>query len=109
MLELLVHLASQELFRRYVLFEVTFDDRLLAAIDVEALPRTWRAPIPGPATQRIGDEWVAAGRSPVLRAPSAVVPGEWLYLLNPAHAQFGRIRIGRRQRVAFDPRLMRRG
>lgn len=56
-------------------------------------------------TQLIGAEWVRARRSVALRVPSAVVPGEFNYLLNPAHPHYARLRIGQPQPFTFDPRL----
>lgn len=106
-LEMLVHLQSHELLKRYVLFEVSFDERLLRAIDPGALPKTWRKSPPGAAVQRVGDAWVASGVSAILRVPSVLVPREWNYLLNPAHRDFKQIRIGPRQPVRFDPRLVK--
>ena len=47
-----------------------------------------------------------AGReTPVLQVPSAIVPTEWNFLLNPNHPDFRRITIGLKQAVRFDPRL----
>jgi len=39
------------------------------------------------------------------RMPSAVVESEYNDLLNPRHADFGRVIIGKKQRIHFDPRL----
>jgi RES domain-containing protein len=39
--------------------------------------------------------------------PSAVIPNEPNYLLNPTHPEFQRIKIGSPQPFAFDPRLLR--
>ena len=107
MLEILVHFQSPELLKRYVLFEVQFDDSLVEAIDGEVLPRTWRKYPPPLAVQRAGDIWVAGGSSAVLKVPSVIVPAGWNYLLNPAHADFAAIAIGSRQPTKFDPRLLR--
>lgn len=69
------------------------------------LPDSWgRFPHPL-GTQAVGTEWARANRSTVLRVPSAVVPGEFNYLLNPAHPSFPRLKLGRPQSFAFDPRL----
>ncbi len=68
-------------------------------------PEDWRQ-YPHPAgTQRIGAEWAQTARSAALRVPSAVVPGEFNYLLNPAHPEFVRIRLGEPEPFTFDPRL----
>ena len=105
MLEMLVHLGRQEMLRAYLLFEVTFDETLLATIEPEDLPTTWRV-FPSPAAvQQIGDAWAAQAASAVLRVPSAVMPTEWNYLLNPAHPDFVKITIGPAQPLKFDPGL----
>ncbi len=107
MLEMLVHLAAPDILKRYVLFEATFDDSLVEVVDVKSLPRNWRRS-PAPASlQAIGDDWVSAARSAVLRVPSAIVPSEWNYLLNPSHADFAKVSIGPKHPVKFDPRLIK--
>lgn len=108
MLEMLVHIQSQELLKRYVLFEVVFDESLVTLVEPKTLPKAWRKSPPSPALQRTGDLWLAGGASAVLRVPSVVVPDDWNYLLNPAHPDFHHVTIGPRQPVRFDPRLIRR-
>jgi len=106
-LEMLVHLEAIELLRRYVIFEVAFDDALVTAVDAGKLPRNWRkSPAPG-AVRAVGDDWILAGKSAVLRVPSVVVPREWNYLLNPLHPDFAKIKIGRKEGIRFDPRLIK--
>ena len=74
-------------------------------LGVERLPRNWRD-YPAPeALAELGGQWVAARRTAVLRVPSAVVPSESNYVLNPAHPDFRIIRAIVRERFAFDPRL----
>lgn len=106
MLERLVHLGSGELMERYAIFEVTFDEALMAVIDVAILPRSWRKSPPPAALGHIGDTWVASGESAILRVPSVIVPNEYNYLLNPAHPHFNKIKIVVRQPARFDPRLI---
>ena len=43
----------------------------------------------------------------MLAVPSAIVPPESNYLLNPAHPDFKRIKIGKLSTVETDPRLIR--
>lgn len=107
MLELLVHLQSQELLKRYLMIVVEFDDSLLTKVALSDLPRTWRRSPPPAAIQRIGDDWVAESESAVLRVPSVIAPTEWNYLLNPAHSDFAKIVIGPKKRIHFDPRLIK--
>lgn len=69
------------------------------------VPESWRSMPYGTASQAFGAEWVQAQRSAALRVPSVVVPGEFNYLLNPAHPDYRRIRVGKAESFAFDPRI----
>ena len=106
-LEVVVHLDSSELLNHYVVFEVGIDEALIARLGFAELPRNWRAnPLPR-KIQMIGDAWAAAGTSPVLQVPSAVLPAEHDFLLNPRHRDFPRPVIGKPTPFRFDPRLAR--
>jgi RES domain-containing protein len=104
-LELLVHLRAPQLLASYVAIPADFDDALVEVLPATILPSGWRR-FPAPlALQRIGDRWAAEGRSAVLRVPSAVVPRESNYMLNPAHGAFARVAVGRPAPFEFDGRL----
>lgn len=68
-------------------------------------PESWRQFPHSPATQVFGATWARGLRSAVLRVPSAVVPGEFNYLLNPAHPDFQQVKIGKAEPFSFDPRF----
>ena len=71
----------------------------------EELPSKWRS-LPAPdALAQIGTEWARELESAVLSVPSAVVPVERNYLLNPAHPDFRKIVFGRARPFSFDPRM----
>ncbi len=107
MLEVVVHLPAPRLLEDYVLISLRIPERLIEALAPRRLPKDWRESPPPPDAQRIGDDWVASGRYAVLRVPSVLDPGSANYLLNPAHATFKQIEIGRPQRFPFDGRLTR--
>lgn len=78
----------------------------LAAFDEGSLPRDWRD-MPAPESlQTLGGAWISAGGACALRVPSAVVPAEYNFLLNPAHPDFGTIIIGMPERLSMDRRLL---
>jgi RES domain-containing protein len=104
-LELLVHLKSEDLLRHYRLIPVTFPHELVHRLDPRTLPANWRHR-PTPASVRsIGDQWVQSGRSVVLQVPSVIVPDESNYLIDVQHPQFSKLRIGKPQAFRFDRRL----
>lgn len=106
-LGMLVHLQAQDLLQRYVVFEVAFTKSLIRTVGLDELPKAWRRSPPPEIVQRVGDVWIGMGDTAVLQLPSAIVPGEWNYLLNPAHPEFSKITIGPKQRIKFDPRLLK--
>jgi RES domain-containing protein len=107
-LEVLVHLeVVGRPLPRFVAFTFTVDDALVDRLPAARMPRHWRTAVGLPATQRIGDEWLASGRAVALAVPSAIVPEESNYLLNPAHPAFARLRFGRFVPFLLDPRLGR--
>jgi RES domain-containing protein len=102
-LESLVHLNPPVTFR-YVAIPIEFEEGLVTM--PPALPADWTEAPPPPSTQEIGDLWVREARSAMLEIPSVIIPTEPNYLLNPAHPDFRRIRIGSPIPFAFDPRLI---
>ena len=103
-LEILVHLDSPDLLRKYVLFEVKMEDSLVTHLDPASLPKDWRQDPPPAAAQNIGNEWASSARSAVLRVPSAIVTGEFNFLLNPRHPDFSKLKIDQPQLFFIDLR-----
>jgi RES domain-containing protein len=57
------------------------------------------------STQAIGDAWLAAGRSALLRVPSIPSPESWNYLLNPLHADASKLKLDWARPITYDKRL----
>ena len=106
-LEMLVHLNAPELLHRYVLFEITFNPSLLVAVHPSSLPKNWRKSPAPPALQKIGDTWANSNTSALLQVPSAIVPTEFNYLLNPHHPDLKKITVHPKFPLRFDPRLLK--
>lgn len=104
-LEMLVHLDLQDPVR-YLTFRIEFDEAQVKRWPSARLPAGWREEMPARATRLLGDAWVRERRSAVLAVPSAIIPEEFNYLLNPAHSDFEKIAIGQAVPFNFDPRLL---
>ena len=104
LVETLVHLPSGVL-PAFVAVRLEIDDSLVTALEDKDLPRDWRSEPAPLSTRAIGDRWVLANTSAVLRVPSVVVPMEFNYVLNPRHPGFARVVIGTPMPFPFDPRL----
>lgn len=106
-LEVLVHVPRDSLpDLSYAVADIP-DEVAVAFVELDDLPADWIrfAPYP-PQTQKLGTEWLASGKTAVLRVPSAVSP-EYGYLLNPGHPDFQRIRLGKVEPFRMDKRLFR--
>ena len=106
-LEVLVHLDGPLLLLSYVQIPVEFSDRLCRRLDLDSLPEDWSSNPPPGSTKSVGAEWVASHESVVLAVPSAIVPDEFVYLINPRHRDFSALRIGQPTSFRFDPRLVK--
>jgi RES domain-containing protein len=101
-----VHLDDDDLAKDYVGIPADIPDSVATTrIPTSDLPREWRG-LPRPqALADLGSRWAAARETAVLAVPSAIIPHELNYLLNPLHPYFKRVRIGRPEPFSFDPRF----
>jgi RES domain-containing protein len=61
------------------------------------------------STQAVGDAWLAARSSALLRVPSIPSPESWNYLLNPLHADAAALKIDWARTITYDKRLFHLG
>jgi RES domain-containing protein len=106
MLEMLVQ--DQPLRARYIMIEARIPSEVtIDRVKLDDLPLDWREIGARGKLQRIGGEWVNRRRTAVLAVPSAIVPAESNYLVNPLHPDFKRIKIGEPSAVETDLRLIK--
>lgn len=80
----------------------------MGSVEIADLPANWRE-YPAPeALARIGELWSRESRTAVLAVPSAVIPHERNYVLNPNHADFAKLTIAQPEPFSFDPRMWRK-
>ena len=109
-LEILVQSSGAPLVG-YVAYPVDVPDELLEVFDRSVLTPAWRTALEGREECRLhGERWRLSGNSVGLIVPSAVIPeaqafGDVNVVLNPAHADFARVRIERPIALNVDPRL----
>ena len=86
-LEYLVHNIHLSESKDICLVTLKVPDRAkILSVEKESLPGDWNETTYLPhSTQSIGEDMINRGGSYVLKVPSAVVPNEFNYLLNPLH------------------------
>jgi RES domain-containing protein len=107
MLEMLVQ--DQPLRAKYVIIAAWIPSIIrIERVSPSKLPDNWQAAQHVEILRQIGADWIRRGRTAVLCVPSAVVPQESNYLLNPAHPDFNKIKLGKAEVLKTDRRLARR-
>lgn len=108
MAEVLVHLSLASLPDDYMMVELEIPARV--KIDVllqKRLGSDWNTNPPIPATQYVGDEFIRLKKVGVLKVPSAVVKGDFNYLLNPNHGDIETVKIVEIVNFPFDKRMFK--
>jgi len=106
-LEVMVHTPFYRALKNYVCIPIDFNLNLSQSITTEDLPDNWTAdPIPQ-SVKELGDRWIQNQESVILKVPSAIIPVEYNYLINPSHPDFEKVVILSPQKFAFDPRLFK--
>lgn len=103
MLEVLANLSSPHISRNLHLAEIHFPDHL--AIQECDLPDHWSSFPFSQGTISLGTDFIKSGGL-CLKVPSALVPSEYNYLLNPLHADFDAVKILDTRPVVIDQRLV---
>lgn len=106
-LEVAVHLDLNEDLPqdRWILEIDVPDDIQILEIDVDDLPENWNAKPPITITQYVGDEFVNQNIAAVLKVPSAIIPEESNYVINPLHPDAIKIKVISKKQLQFDSRL----
>lgn len=104
--EIAVHTPLGILPVDYVIIAIEIPDTVpVTELKTPALPDDWKSLPHSHSTQEIGDTFVTNEKTAVLKVPSAVVQGEFNYLLNPAHKDFKKIKVKLVEPFDFDERL----
>ena len=107
-LEIIVHQRPLTPHGDFLAYFIKWEEAQTERLLEKDLPPNWRTSPPEPANLAIGDEWVKARRSLILAVPSAIIPEEVNFLLNPAHPDFRRVKVPKPVPFHFDPRLVGR-
>jgi RES domain-containing protein len=106
--EIAVHTPLGNVPTDYYIISIKLPALKMLELTQAKLPSTWNAFPHDLATQRVGDLFVQNSKYLVMRVPSAVVQGDFNYLINPLHADFTKVKIVNTQTFNFDPRLFRK-
>lgn len=107
--EIAVHTPLGIMPTGYWLVTIHFPDTThIAEVSSKSLPKDWKSFPHLHSTQVIGNRFVSKNKHLVLKVPSAVVQGDFNYLINPAHILFSQVKITATELFKFDERLFKR-
>jgi RES domain-containing protein len=107
-LEILVHVDTDLIPNDFIAFAVDIPKYIrIEKLSPADLPPDWREAYPPLSCQLAGSQWLTHSESAVLAIPSAIIPEESNYLLNPLHPDFAKISIQLPVAFTFDARLWR--
>ena len=105
-LELFVHLTAADTRLHFSAIPIDIPEKLvIEELSIPGLPEEWRSEPPPDACKALGSDWVEAGKTALLKVPSVIVPDEFNYVLNPKHADFARLKVGKAEPFGFDSRM----
>jgi RES domain-containing protein len=103
--EIAVHTPLGNVPTGYQIISLKIPDAGIYELPESKLPKNWKVFPHSIHTQKIGDAFVKENRLMVMRVPSAVVQGDFNYIINPHHKDIAKIKIVNVQEFAFDERL----
>lgn len=104
-LETIVHSQKiADLYNRYVL-SVEVPNESFEFIDIKNLPKNWNTTPWNNFTIEYGSKFLLSNKNLILKIPSAVVPEESIFLINPTHKNHHQIKLIKKRLFLPDNRL----
>ena len=106
--EIAVHMPIGLIPKDYHLLTLDIPDKIpYKLIDSESLPKNWKKFPYSSITQEIGEDFISKNEFLLLKVPSAVVQGDFNFLINPEHSEFENIKLIGKEKFNFDERLFK--
>ena len=104
-LETLAHFIPTNIPTESVMLTIEAPDDFLE-IPENILPDNWNEYPEQHIVKQIGNSFLQRNEHLLLKVPSALVPEEFNYLLNPLHPKAGKVKIIKKAPFNFDARLL---
>ena len=105
-LEVAVHLDLDIIPNDYVLVEIYLPDgTTIKTVRMDELESDWNSIPHSESTQLFGDDFLEANQYLAIKVPSAIVPQEFNYIINPKHKDYSEVRVLNVEMFSFDTQL----
>ena len=104
--EVAVHLPLGIVPDNYVMVTIELPETAgIHEVTDDNLPPNWKNISAQSITKKIGDQFIQLNEHLILKAPSAVVQGDFNFLVNPYHTEAKKVKINFIEPFQFDERL----
>jgi RES domain-containing protein len=108
MAEVVVHLSLATLPKDFAMLTISIPDNIkIEILEDKKLQVGWNSFPNSFVTQIIGDDFIKRNETCILKVPSAVVQGDFNFLINPYHVDFKKIKITGQVDFPFDKRIFK--
>ena len=105
MLEYTVNVNIDDIPRALSITTLEVPEHSILELTVKELPGDWSAAPAPTSTKEFGTELLQKAEWLVLKMPSAVIPAEYNFIINPAHVDSGRMAIVDVRDFVYDIRI----
>jgi RES domain-containing protein len=108
LLESVVHISNIAV-ASYCMVCLSVPEEKIKSIASSELPANWFVNPPADILRSIGDEFIRENKFLALKIPSAIMPEEHNYLLNPGHPDFKDVAVVYTRIIPIDERFLKKG
>jgi len=105
LLELVIHSSSYDELQSNLLIQIDIPDNHIAKIPTISVKPNWENDIG--YSRFIGNEFLKSKLHLLLKVPSAIIPQEFNFLINPLHPDIKKVKIANTSHFEFDSRLFK--
>jgi RES domain-containing protein len=105
--EIAVHSSLANIPLDYNIINIEIPDNLIFEPNVSDLPADWSDIPPRLPSQQFGDRFILENKYLVMKIPSAVVQGDFNYIINPKHKDINLLKIISISPFSLDKRLFK--
>jgi len=107
--EIAVHIPLGIMPKDFKLITVEIPDSIkIFELSENDLPKDWNSIPHSGKTQELGDKFIRENKHTVMKVPSAVVQGDFNYLINSNHEDAKNVKIIKLESFVFDQRMFLR-
>ena len=104
-LEFTAHVSIDTLPKSLSITCIEIPDDSIKSIPLSSLPSTWKSWPHSKSSRDFGTKLLEACKFLVLKFPSAIVPDEFNYVINPLHTRMKEVKIKEVKEFLWDTRL----